>query len=102
MGLRPTQGDENRLPSMEAPPSPWSSLNPNNRSRMEAPPSPCHPEEPTCLCQVKGAMNSTGRRALDGCPMFAQLTWAEYEFFKCFHSRPERSNGSLAQIQPRP
>ncbi len=30
-----------------------------------------HPEEPTCLRQVKGAMNSAGHRALDGCPMFA-------------------------------
>ncbi len=32
---------------------------------------PCHPEETTCLRQVKGAMNSAGHRALDGCPMFA-------------------------------
>ncbi len=38
---------------------------------MEAPPSPCHPEEPTCLRQVKGALNSTGHRGLDGSPMFA-------------------------------
>ena len=52
-------------------PSPVSSLNPNNRSPMEAPPSPCHPEEPTCLREVKGAMNSTGHRGPDGCPMFA-------------------------------
>jgi hypothetical protein len=57
--------------SIEASRSPWSSLNPNNRSPMEAPPSPCHPEEPTCLRQVKGEMSSTGHRGLDGCPMFA-------------------------------
>ncbi len=56
---------------MEASRSPWSSLSPYNRSQMEAPPSPCHPEEKTCLRPVKGAMNSAGHRALDGCPMFA-------------------------------
>ena len=80
--LRPTQGDGNR-PSVrrpfphEASRSPLSSLNPNNRSQMEAPPSPCHPEEPTYLRQVKGAMNSTGHRALDGAPCSRQRTWAE-------------------------
>jgi hypothetical protein len=47
------------------------SVDPMNQYPMKAPPSTCHPEEPTCLRQVKGAMNSTGRRALDGCPMFA-------------------------------
>ncbi len=46
-------------------------LDPNDQYPMEAPLSLCHPEEPTCLRQVKGAMNSTGHRGLDGCPMFA-------------------------------
>jgi hypothetical protein len=35
---------------MEASRSPWSSLNPNNRSQMEAPPSPCHPERSRGTC----------------------------------------------------
>jgi hypothetical protein len=57
MGLRPTQEDENHLPSMEASRSPWSSLNPNNRSQMEAPPSPCHPERSRGTCSSTDLSN---------------------------------------------
>ncbi len=75
MGLRPTSVTLPCVISQSQPLIPNGSatlsLHPNNRSPMEAPLSRCHPEEPTCLRQVKGAMNSTGRRALDGCPMFA-------------------------------
>jgi hypothetical protein len=75
MGPPPSQGDENRLPSDDH--SPWKHhaplgylsipiTDPKWKRRL-----PFHPEEPTCLRQVKGAMNSTDHRGLDGCPMFA-------------------------------
>ncbi len=48
-----------------------------------------HLDETTCLRQLKAGMNGTGRRALDGCPMFApayvgRKRWAKP--FKRFYS----------------
>jgi hypothetical protein len=48
MGLRPTQGDEKRL-------LPEATLSRKRRPHL------CHPEEPTCLRQVKSEMNAGNR-----------------------------------------
>ena len=53
MGLRPTQCNEN----VSAP----ATTSMNHHSFL------CHPEEPTCLCQVKGGMNM-GKRCLPSRP----------------------------------
>ena len=77
-------------------------------NRKNAPPSPCHPEEPTCLLQVKGAMNSTGRRALDGCPMFAPANVGRKSRAKPLERfwsvqgtvvHPERSRGTCSSLR---